>query len=178
MAFLFISSHARYGLTMPELTLRNERNCRRTAGSNYEPRRRRVDGGEGERLWSGGRSGSSLRPVCGRCGPTHAIMQRKAAPQAVENQAHQHKHFASIRLPAFRWQTWVFRISVSMRRLDRLPCRPRQALACSLRAGRASGIDLPAGLWAACGLNSRQINHLQHVASETHYRGQSACPHR
>ena len=49
-------------------------------------------------------------------------------------------------------------------------------LACDLRAGQRGGIDLPARLCMACGLNSRQINHLQRVASETHYRGQSSDP--
>ena len=34
------------------------------------------------------------------------------------------------------------------------------------------GTDLLARRWAGCGLNSRQINHLRHIASETHYRGQ------
>jgi hypothetical protein len=47
-----------------------------------------------------------------------------------------------------------------------------------LRAITGIGIDLPArlfvgflGAFDSCGLNSRQINHLQHIASETHYRG-------
>jgi len=93
-----------------------------------------VDEGEGDSLWSGGRSGSSLRPLCGHCGPIHAEQRRENAPQANVNQAHQHKHFALIRLPALCWQIWVFRISVSMRRLGRSPCRPPQAT----------------GLWFAC----------------------------
>ena len=48
-------------------------------------------------------------------------------------------------------------------------------LACDLRASWRGGFDLLARLCMACGLNSRQINHLQRIASETHYRGQS-CP--
>jgi len=48
--------------------------------------------------------------------------------------------------------------------------------ACNLRASFDGGIDLPARPVAVCGLNSRQINHLQRYASETHYRGQRrAC---
>ena len=46
-------------------------------------------------------------------------------------------------------------------------------MACNLRAGRPGGIDRLAGLQWGCGLNSRQIKHLQRIASETHYRVQS-----
>ena len=67
----------------------------------------------------------------------------------------------------------VFRISGSRRRLDRIWCRPLQATGLWFECIMLGGIDLPAGLWMACGLNSRQINHLQLSASETHYRGQS-----
>ena len=68
--------------------------------------------------------------------------------------------------------------SISASQIVGVPfCRAdhRKQLACSLSMGRSGGIDLPAALMVGRGLNSRQINHLQHSASETHYRGQSAA---
>jgi hypothetical protein len=47
-------------------------------------------------------------------------------------------------------------------------------MACGLLTFQPGGINLPAGPQLGCGLNSRQINHLQRNASETHYRGQFA----
>jgi hypothetical protein len=38
-----------------------------------------------------------------------AGQQHVYALQAHDHQAHQHKHFALIRLPAYGWQHWVFR---------------------------------------------------------------------
>jgi hypothetical protein len=50
---------------------------------------------------------------------------------------------------------------------------PLSALAFSLQA--TTRWHRPSsGLVVVCGLNSRQINHLQRYASETHYRGQTA----
>ena len=62
-----------------------------------------MDGGEGMRLWSGGQAGSSLCLGFRHCGPINTTRERSSAPQAVENQAHQHNHFALIRLEA----TWL-----------------------------------------------------------------------
>ncbi len=56
--------------------------------------------------------------------------------------------------------------------------RPPRTWARGLSCWQPGGIDLPATLLVGCGLNSRQINHLQCVASETHYRGQSASGSR
>jgi hypothetical protein len=67
-------------------------------------------------LWRCYQKISVSRPFCGRNGPIPANSQRENALQAGKNQAHQHKHVALIRLQAMRWQTWVFRISVSIRR--------------------------------------------------------------
>ena len=79
-------------------------------------------------------------------------------------------------------QAWYFRSCIAKRRPDRHAIRQRSAWHLSLGGIAGLGIDLPArlfavlrwGFWpepALCGLNSRQINHLQRIASETHYRG-------
>ena len=71
-----------------------------------------------------------------------------------------------------RWRTWY---SVSVFQSVGLTIAlagHRQHLAGDLRARDDGGIDLPAWPVAVRGLNSRQINHLQRYASETHYRGQ------
>ena len=79
--------------------------------------------------------------------------------------------------------TWaahmVFR-SVVRKTSTRLPCKEARREVPGTRRLRAIagvGIDLPARLFACLlragdlrGLNSRQINHLQRIASETHYR--------
>ena len=79
--------------------------------------------------------------------------------------------------------TWaahmVFR-SVVRKTSTRLPCKEARREVPGthrLRAIAGVGIDLPARLFACLlragdlrGLNSRQINHLQRIASETHYR--------
>ena len=109
-----------------------------------------------------------------RDGTDRMPCRRPKAPQAGVDQAHQYKHFAQVRLPAERWQNWVFHISDSKRRRTRSLFRPPQTEVCGLSCWQPGGIDLPARLFVGCGLNSRQINHLQHVASETHYRGQTA----
>jgi hypothetical protein len=44
---------------------------------------------------------------------------RPEALQAGQDQAHQNKHFALIRLPEAFWQNWVFHISDSKRRRTR-----------------------------------------------------------
>jgi 23S rRNA pseudouridine955/2504/2580 synthase len=53
-----------------------------------------------------------------------------------------------------RWRTWVFRIWVSWRRINRRDCVPLSAGAFSLQAMRTGGIDLPARLGVTAGLNS------------------------
>jgi 23S rRNA pseudouridine955/2504/2580 synthase len=90
--------------------------------------------------------------------------------------------FASIRWQARpRWaacQLGVFRISVST-------CQPaaRRAghgrqLACYLRARRPlASTGLRVGKWS-CGLNSRQINHLENTAQVKHIIGGKPPPHR
>ena len=93
---------------------------------------------------------------------------------ADQDQAHHNKHFAYIQLPERLWQDWGFHISDSKRRRTRSLFRPPQTVVCGLSCWQPGGIDLPARLFVGCGLKSRQINHLQHVASETHYRGQTA----
>jgi hypothetical protein len=90
-----------------------------------------------------------------------------------KDQDGQHKHVAQIRLRVGAWQAWVFHINDSNRRRTRSPYVPPQAIGLQSVFWLTGGIDLPAMLRIEGGLNSRQINHLQQVASESHYRGQS-----
>ena len=75
-----------------------------------------MDGSEGMLLWRCYRKDNVSRPFCGRGGLIPANSQREDALQAGKNQAHQHKHIALIRRQAGGLLTWVFRISVSIRR--------------------------------------------------------------
>ena len=143
-------------------------------GSHNGPRRWRVDGGEGVLL--------CLRCTCGgvfglphrRCRRHQAHNPREKARKDGKDQAGQHKHVAQIRLQVGVWQAWVFHINDSIRRRTRSACQPPQAIGLRTVLWLPGGIDLPVTLRVECGLNSRQINHLQQVASERHYRGQSA----
>jgi hypothetical protein len=79
------------------------------------------------------------------------------APQAKINQAQQHKYLASFRSQTLASANFGYSGSVFQ--------------FVGLTVYQHGGIDLPARLCGACGLNYRQINHLQRIASETHYRG-------
>jgi len=81
--------------------------------------------------------------------------RRAHAPQVQHHLVQQHKHLVSFHLQAQPANFWVFRISVSIRRLDRSHPSPPQHLACDLRRVYHGGIDLLAWLQMGCGLNSR-----------------------
>ena len=66
----------------------------------------------------------------------------------------------------------VFRYLGSMHQPNRAEGgSPRRIWHPGLPAQPIGGINLLAERWVGCGLNSRQINHLLRVTSETHYRG-------
>ena len=75
-----------------------------------------MDEGEGMLLWICCQKESVSNPLCGRDKLIQANWQRENALQAGKNQAHQHKHVALVRPRALGLRTWVFRISVSIRR--------------------------------------------------------------
>ena len=149
---------------------------------------------------------SCLRPLFKGCRLICAIKQGRKAPPATKNQTHPCCHQKVTRkglcLTWIRMQPHVHDLGLhaqysvvvfAKRRLVRVAIAlSRGAWHASLGVTATSGIDLPArlsaGLFRAvdrCGLNSRQINYLQLIASETHYRGsfrqsetpgKSACP--
>ena len=134
------------------------------------------DGGEGMRLCVECRNGAGGKgpPLLRHDGPTHVQSRHPRARHVHLDQFHQHNHFAQIRPPESFWRRWVFHVSGSRRRHTLLLGRPPRTRVRDLSCWQPGGIDLPATLLVGCRLNSRQINHLQRVASETHYRGQSA----
>ena len=133
------------------------------------------DGGEGMRLCVRCRNGAASNgpPLLRHEGQTHVHNRHPWARQTHQDQFHQHNHFAQIRPPAIFWRRWVFHVSGSRRRHTLLLVRPTRTRVRDLSCWQPGGIDLPATLLVGCRLNSRQINHLQRIASETHYRGQS-----
>ena len=120
--------------------------------SDSEPGRWHGDRGEGMRLCAALRARQDDLVLSTRRDRTDCMpCRRPKAPQAEQDQAHQYKHFAQIRLPEELWRNWVFHISESRRRRTRSQFRPPRTEVRGLSCWQPGGIDLPArpfvGVW-------------------------------
>ena len=143
-------------------------------GSHKVTKRRRRDADEGMDMRFGRPPCSDGRTAAVERSPGCTNKRRENAPQAHVYQGDQHKYLVSFRLQTRgAWGFWVFRIRGSILRLDRVVCLPYTASGEEF-ASNAARRHRPASVaLGGRGLNSRQINHLQQSASETHYRRQS-----
>ena len=104
-------------------------------GSHNEPRRWRVDGGEGMGLCLRGAYGGRRGPSQGRCRHNRARQPHEKARKLGQEEAGQHKHVAQIRLRVGDWQAWY---SISMIQIVGVPVhheRHRKQWVCGLRSG-------------------------------------------